>query len=314
MKTIKNTLILLALFAVVVSCEKEEEEPFSDKFEVTITYKNWFDDGGANVTNYTAGMTVPTGTQLAINTNFGGEQGTGEGIELSTLEVTRETQSGTTTCLFTDVKNSNYSGLVEPIYENTTYTFTLTSAAGEVATQGPFEIKVANDEKILTFQDRFNAYSSTYRRFFSSTFGATVSTQIYDLDGIFTIDHDNFRFIDFGVTADANGNLFVSSPSKFESLGMNTDLSDYNCNYRKTVFQPYTGSIDFSGVVSIFDENTLTYADLETEIVLTTPSESIEIVDGGHFMFETAEGKKGIGMFRNVVAGVSSDFVLVYQR
>jgi hypothetical protein len=306
----------ILLIALTISCKKKDEEPFSEKFKVELTFKNWFDDP-STVLNYSGtSMTVASGTTVYVNTSFGGEEGTGEGIELASLEVTRTTASGTTTCLFTDKDNVNYSGLSEPIFENTTYTFKLTSASGEVATQGPFVVNVANDQQVLTFQDNLNAYSDTYKRFFSTSYSDNVTDNIYDLNGTVNVltKNVNLRHIDFALTKDANNNLFLTSPTQFETLGMLPDYSAYSCNYRRTIFQTYTGTIDFSSVNSIFSENTLTFANLSNDLTITGTSESIPVVNGGHFMFQTAEGKKGIGHFKNVVAGASTDLIIVFQR
>lgn len=306
----------ILLIALTISCKKKDEEPFSDKFKVELTFKNWFDDP-STVLNYSgASITVASGTTVYVNTSFGGEEGTGEGIELASLEVTRTTASGTTTCLFTDKDNVNYSGLSEPIFENTTYTFKLTSASGEVATQGPFVVNVANDQQVLTFQENLNAYSDTYKRFFSTSYSDNVSDNIYDLNGTVNVltKNVNLRHIDFALTKDANNNLFLTSPTQFETLNMLPEYSAYSCNYRRTIFQAYTGPIDFSSVISIFSENTLTFANLSNDLTITGTSESIPVVNGGHFMFQTAEGKKGIGHFKNVVAGASTDLIIVFQR
>lgn len=291
------------------ACKKKEEEPFSDKFKVTMEWKNLFD----NIDNTAVGnsVTVPSGSNVVFLMNTGGEEGFGE-VELASIDVVRETASGSETCVFLAEDALSLVNVLEPVYENTKYTFTLKAKDGSTATQGPFDVTVSNDSKVIALNTGLNVYSESTKRFFSTTF-RTVST-VHDYDVALQKVGFNPRFIEFGLTKDASNNLYLTSSSLFSSLNVLPEFSAYNCGYRKCKFQVYTGDIDFSNVVSMLDENVLTFDSLETKLNITSTDEKILVQQGTHFMFETEEGKKGIGYFNSVVAGTSAEFRMVYQR
>lgn len=314
-KTIQMKKITLLVAAVSMlgfnSCKKEEEEPFSDKFKVTMQWKNLFD----NIDNTNGGnsVTVPSGSTLIFDSGVGGEEGLGDKT-IASYEVTRTTATESKTCKFVGPNFLTFGGMAEPVYENTSYTFTLRTTDGDVATQGPFNITVTNDSSIIAVSIGLNTYSSTSKTFFGTTFKTLSFTHDYDCQIYTSTNFFNPRFIDFGLTSDASNNLYLTAPTLFDSLTVMPENNSYSCAYRKCSFQSYSGPINFSSVVSIFDENTLTYNDLQTGLNITSNSNSILVQNGAHFMFKTAEGKKGIGMFKNVVAGAHTDLLLVYQR
>lgn len=309
----KKIILLTAAVSMLVfnSCKKEEKEPFSEKLKVTMEWKNLFD----NIENTNGGnsVTVPSGSTLVFSSEGGGEEGFGDKT-IASYEVTRTTATESKTCKLVDPNSYAWGGLAEPVYENTSYTFTIRSTDGDVATQGPFNITVTNDSSIIAVNIGLNAYSSSYKTFFSTTYHTLSFTHNYDCAFVNTGTFFNPRFIDFGLISDVNNNLYLVPPTSFDSLAVMPENNSRNCAYRKCSFQPYSGPIDFSSVVSIFNENTLTYSDLQTGLNITSGSNSILVQEGAHFMFKTAEGKKGIGMFKNVIAGTSTEIIMVFQR
>lgn len=313
---LKSVLLITLISTITFSCKKKkDEEPFSDKFKMTMQWRNLFD----NIDNQDGGntITVPSGSNLIFFSEVGGKEGLGK-LTITSFEITREKASGTSTSKFLP-SNRGTNSLMEPVYENTKYTFTIKASDGSVATQGPFIVNVNTDSKTIIASPRgsfgnsaLRVYGNGYKEIYSTTYRTQGLEHLYDV--AFEGDIVNPHFFDFGLIKDASNNLFLLSPSLFDSLNLMPEFNEYRNSFRHTRFEAYTGTIDLLNLSNTNALNTLTFNSLQNDLNITSNSGKIQVQDGAQFMFKTAEGKKGIGRFKNVVAGVSTELILVFQR
>lgn len=313
---LKSALSIALVCTLISSCKKkEDEEPFSEELAITMQWRNLFDN--INNTNGGNSVTVPSGSTLIFDISIGGKDSKLKQT-VSSFEVTRVTSSGSKTSKFSD--NDALGSLrVEPVFENTQYTFTMKSSDGATATQGPFIVNVNNDSKTIianTYGSFGNSalrvYGNGYKEIYSTTYRTQAIEHLYDV--AFEGKYVNPYFFDFGLIKDASNNLFLVSPSLFDSLNLMPEYIGYGNSFRRTRFEAYSGTIDLLNLSSTNALNTLTFNSLQNDLNIISNSGKIQVQNGAQFMFKTAEGKKGIGRFKNVVAGVSTELILVFQR
>lgn len=312
----KNIIILMIVAQFLYSCNSNKE-PFSDKLAIEISYE----DVNGNFVNQATGtsFTVSANRSIIIMPNIGGEDGFGsDNLQdvVKTLEITAENSGGIETCIFMPLELLGNAATIEyPIAENTKLTFTLTSVDNEVSEVGPIEFTVnatntsINGGAAIRIEGDLSIWNP---RFFAPILSPVTQSTFGHSYHLGTKD-DGFLSPKMAVLAAANqnGTIHLISPSEFSNF--NT-YADYNTRFgcwNVTKIETYYGAMELSDDETINDFNN--YAGLDT-LSFSNNQYSVPVVANTYFKFETEEGKKGLGKFRNLQNPEGADFVFQMQR
>lgn len=282
----------LALSSILIGCGKSSsKEPFSKKLAITFSYTdltgNYVNQSTSNA------FSVESGKSVTVNIGIGGEEGFGSQLvkdAVQSLEITTVTPRGTTTC--TAIPRAMLIGATNwgiPIRETITVTYTLTSPSGETSVQGPFTITAVDNQ--LTFSGESEFFNTS---FFTMSYGNLATPYAYYSQ--FSYDNNDPLEVKYPVlgAATINAKKCLVIPSKFTQFNVAPNIvSQYNCGWNATKIMPYTGTMDLSENVL---SNTYTYADLNA-LSVTSSQDTLSVTPGAKFVFETPEGKKGLGKF-----------------
>ena len=302
----KKLLLLPFLGLALFSCKQEEEEPFSEKLSIAMNYEDasgtWIYQSEATE------ITVRSGSYLDLSYGIGGEDGFGSSSItdiVQSFEYTVEDANGTNTCTLLDLADaSNAANLAYPIRGDVKLTFTITSKDGETAVKGPFTITTSSKKEVIN-----DGAGPSLDNFFVPI-GPNVSYRPnYNKQSYVGLFINSYPILSYG---SKDGKDYLISPSE---LGNYTPASEFytanSCGWRTVKLMPYTGSLDLDEL----NYGTEVYGyDALDSITITNPVSAIEVVPGEKFLFETAEGLKGIGKFSSSqTAGVAA-FVFECQR
>lgn len=305
----KKIICCLCFFYLIclTACQKGNE-PFSKKLAVDFSY---ITANGDTVNHGKASsFSVASGNYITAFINIGGEERFGDNTVVQVVEkfeITTVNSRGTSTCILIPRAMLAYGRNWRfPIRENMTLTFTITSESGETATQGPFTITAVNNQ--LVFSDTASCFGNSF--FALSTGNPTAPYSYYS-----QYNYDNNAALEVKyplLGGDTIGtDKFLVIPSKFSYFGIAPNIvSQYTCGWNATKIMPYTGSMDLNENPSL---NTYNYADLNA-LSVSTSQDSLLVSPGAKFVFETPEGKKGLGKFLMVQPSDNIGFVFQCQR
>lgn len=298
--------LTILLSVAIGSCGKpSDEEPFSKKLEITFDYT---DLSGNYVNQSTASaFSVESGKFVSANIGIGGQDGFGSKTvqeSVQKLEITTVTPRGTSTCTFIphSMLGSGTNWAI-PIRETVTLTFTLTSPSGETSVQGPYTITAVDNQQV--FSNGGGCFNNT---FFVMSYGNLATPHLYY--GQYAYDNNQPLEVKYPILGGTtiNSKKYLVIPTKFSQFNIAPNIvSLYNCGWNATKIMPYTGTMDLSEDILL---NTYTYSDLNA-LSVTASQDTIPVVPGGKFVFETPEGKKGLGKF--LATQPTNDINFVFQ-
>lgn len=298
--------LLFAAVIALISCDKtSNEEGFDKKLKIEVGYWN---TSGTRINQSTdLAISAKSGTNLTFYYSIGGEEGfrnktVAEMVQSFHLVTTNS--RGTDTCTFVPdtLVIGSYSVSI-PVRESASYSFILTSTAGEKAVVGPIAITAVNTQEVY-----MDIVTCSATNLFAPGNPNLASPYIYNSN---TIDQFYPGYPVFAAV-ESGGQTYLVSPTRFQDYGVATSyLAQYECGYRATRFMPYTGSLTLDDFT--LSNNTHTYSDLNG-LTLTNPQETLQVVAGERFIFETAEGRKGIGKFSSNQSAGGTSFVFEFQK
>jgi hypothetical protein len=305
MKFIFKISFPIFIILLAFSCKKNKE-PFSKKLQINVIY--WNVNGNHVEEKNATNVDAESGTNLTFYYSIGGEKGFGKyAVEevVQSFHVTIENSRGTKTCIFVpDGKiNGDYSVSI-PVRESAKYTFKLTSKEGEEAIVGPIQVNAVVTNKVFN-----NIGGCTNSKMFAPN-ASLANPFVYS-----SMSYDQF-YAGYPIFASKEiaGKTYLISPSKFAQYGiLNEYTSVFDCWWGNTEFMHYNGSLNLDEFE--LSNNNHSYQDLES-LNFSAPQDTLFVEIGKRFIFKTAEGKKGIAKFTQILNQTNAEvgFVFEFQK
>lgn len=294
MKKITLVLATLALGAgLLISCKKKPVEKPLDKVTVDVTYA---DGDNSAVNDGTANMK----SDRFMNANFGNTSD-----KITKIEVTSKTNNVTKTCELKDRDGKMPLSFKDWPASNCEYNFTIYDTDGNTKGFGPYTFNVSAPDEVVTgdvhMGDQAND-GSGYGSFFQSrhvNWGGGLTNANFYSDVIVTTP----RLIDFAIST-FSAQLKAYSPDEIQSTGYYPILK-YDCNFFKTTFADYTGTLDP-------ETAPLTIAELRALPDPVATATSIVLTEGKIFTYKTGEGKRGLIKVRYISNSGTGKICTVY--
>jgi hypothetical protein len=303
LKTMKKTIVVFASLAlgagVLHSCkkldaakDKEKEEPL-DKVTLTVSYTEG-DNSHENIS------TANLKSDRPMSAIFGNTSD-----KISKIEVSTKTNNVTKVCEIKDKDGKLRANYYDWPASTCEYNFTVYDTDGKTKAFGPYVFNVSAPDEVVSgsvhMGDQAND-GSGYGSFFQSRHvgwgGGLTNANFYSAVVV------NYpRLVDFAVSS-FSGQLKAYSPDEIQATGYYPTLK-YECNYFKTTFAEYTGTLDP-------EMGALTTAQLRALPDPSATTTSLVLTEGKIFTYKTGEGKRGLLKIKNISNSGSGKIFTIY--